>query len=130
MYGIENFLPYSILLLASVIALFMKGGIVNKIVNIVFCVAGIVAIDSIDGFLWRLGAMFAALMLALMSVGDQRDFDRNKSVNIQAGMAGAMLFMMGGEWIVGEIISCQPTILLTLIALLFSFMMLLGSNHK
>ncbi len=126
---IESFLPYGILLLASVVSFFKKGDIENKIAAIIFFIAGVTLIAFVEGFWWRLLVVFITASIP-STAGRSRSFDRNAGTPIHNLMCVALLIMMVCEWVIGEVIDHQPTVLMTIGAIFYGIVIFFNVDSK
>ena len=127
--GIENFLPYSILLLACVGSFFKKGPVENKALALVFLLAGTIAIAAVEGFWWRLLTIFITASIP-SSAGRERSFDRDAGTPIHNLMCVALLIMMVCEWVIGVVINHQPVVLMTITSCLLAFIIFFNVDSK
>lgn len=126
---IGNFLPYGVLFLVSVISFFKKGPIENKVLALVFLLAGTIAIAAVEGFWWRLLTIFIAASIPSSASRNKMSFKRSGSP-IQNLMCIALVAMMIGEWIVGELLDHQPVVLMTIASCFFAFIIFFNVDSK
>jgi hypothetical protein len=126
---IESYLPYGILLLSNIIVFFKKGPLKNKILSLIVFIAAIFAILYAEGFYFRL-LILVVILVILNTVPGGRYTDPYRGSPVHMIMIIAMGAMMLGEWVLGFVVGSQPTIILTIIAIIFAIMIIANSDSE